>query len=202
MVEFEGLPTASPLQPPIPQLLQRWHDAEPGRFPLTFLGLGWGQNNPYEKEMTSLGYMEFSAALDATSQRAWRLEIYIPGRPASEPSTVLVGATVSDTKGASRTTFASDPLEATVRAVINALHSQDHKTPTGQPRYAAIPFVDEHSDPSNPTSNTSPIDDIRMWARLESNRFEKSGRDRNLLKYRGVGYGVLAPVLRGGVVQH
>jgi len=113
---------------------------------------------------------------------------------------VLIGVTVTDTSGKARTTFASDPLEATVLAVVKSLHSQAHKTPAGPPPFDAVSFAGEPVNSSIPNANSTPADDIRAWARLEPNRFEKADTDRPRVTYQGVPYGVPAPSRRGMVV--
>lgn len=190
IVQYFAAPPAE--ETPIAGVLRTWQRYEAGRFPLRFGGLTWGDRSP-ETHSQDLTY-EFAAAIDALQQRAWPFELVaeVTGR-------AIVRVAYAPNRVATATD--NDPMAAFIRAAAFALSVQLRSEPTGLPLVLATSFTGlPVTEGGNRPRVTTPVEDLRVWSRLEPHRFDKGATHYSSPLYRGRGGNVLAPAMRAMVV--
>ena len=189
-VQYFAAPPAE--DTPIVEVLRAWQRIEPGRYPLRFGGLTWG-NRTAETHSKHLTF-EFAAAVEALQQRSWPFELTVDfsGRTVVQ---------VAYAPGRVATATDNDPMAAFIRAAVFALSVQLRQEPTGHPLVLAVTFTGlPATGGGDQPRATSPVEDVRVWGRLEPHRFDKGATHYSSPLYRGLGGNVLAPAMRAMVV--
>lgn len=183
---------------PIVDVLKRWHELEPGRYVqreqdgVPELRLHFGGHNWFHAPDEPSGDLmsEFAAAFDATAQRRWAIDLHFPANGTSS-------ARVSIAPERSAISSGVEHLGAFVRATVHALSSQVEREPAGPAEFWGVtltgrPGMRHYKIPRQ----TEPNEDLRVWARLEPDRFDMGTSHHSTPLYRGRGSNVLAPVTR------
>lgn len=170
-------------------VLQTWKEVEQGRYPLRFGGTTWSF---YSIEKPSRHLLaESAAATDALAQRN------LPSVLTVEPDG-KVSAAAAFAPGQVAAAEGTDPHEVFVRAVVHALdmNRSTEQADTGAlvraVSFAGLPATAQGRMPNV----TLPAEDLRVWGRLEPERFSGGTGHYSSPLYRGSDGNVLAPVLR------
>lgn len=183
----------TPDELPLREVFSLWAEAEPQRFPLTFGGHNWRRVAPEDHSDWLL--CEYAAAVEAASHNGWRVELLAS-------LTGLSFASVEFARGKIVHASCADPIEAFIRAVVQALALTvaDRVGLRPPPTVLSFTGVPVTEMTSGRLSKTLPVEDMRVWARLEPERFSRGANHSTSPRYRGSHCNVLAPAFRAMVV--
>lgn len=180
----------------VSEVLRLWNHIEPDRFPLRFGGLGWFITWESFKRTS---FIEFGSALDAAAGHGWCLELSAPAH-SPEAESPAYTASVTFQPGRRSTITNPERIEALLRAVVLATSLAEGNLPVHQESLLGVSLTGLPLTETNPPHTSHPAEDMRVWSRLEPERFENGGHHHTSPKYRGTPCAVLAPVHRGMAV--
>jgi len=171
-------------------VLKKWREVEPRRFPYRFGGMGWGEPDP---DLQTARFKELGAAVDASDLHGWPLELR---SVVTSSGSIEYEARVVYAPLGVATNRTADPAEALLRAVVTASTMRQGEPLKREPSIVGMAVTSFPLTVNDIPPTTTPAEDLRVWARAEPEWFGGSSGHLASPTYRGTACHVLAPVHR------